>query len=109
MEPLRVHGPLSREEIARQSGLSLATVARTVGVLMEEGLLRERPDLCEPGAVGRPRVPVDVDPVHFAALGVHIGRLATTVALVDLAGRPVAQLRIPTPERAGHGAPDQVV
>lgn len=109
MEPLRVHGPLPREQVAQQSGLSVATVARTVAVLVEEGLVRERPDLVEPGAVGRPRVPVEVDPVHYSSLGVHVGRLATTVALVDLTGRPVAQLRLPTPVGACGATPDDVV
>ncbi|QIK68194.1 ROK family protein [Nocardioides sp. HDW12B] len=97
MEPLRVHGPMARETIAARSGLSLATVARTVATLQGERLVRERPDLVEPGTVGRPRVPVEIDPDHFAVLGVHVGRKATTVSLVDLAGRPAAHVRVATP------------
>lgn len=110
LEPLRVHGPASREQLATASGLSVATVARTVAVLVEEGLVRERQDLVAAGTVGRPPVPVEVDPTHYAVLGAHVGRLATTVALVDLAGRPVAQVRVATPVADPSGAaPDAVV
>ena len=97
LEPLRVHGPMAREAIAEASGLSLATVARTVAALSAERLVQERPDLAEPGTVGRPRVPLEIDPDHFAVLGVHVGRKATTVSLVDLAGRPAAHVRVATP------------
>jgi predicted NBD/HSP70 family sugar kinase len=107
LEPIRVHGPVSREAIAHESGLSLATVARTVGTLLDEGLVRERPDLVPDGSVGRPRVPLEVDPAHFAVLGVHVGRRALTVSLVDLAGRPVAHLKVPNPVVTG-GDPETV-
>jgi predicted NBD/HSP70 family sugar kinase len=97
LEPLRFRGPITRDQIAKQSGLSQATVARTVATLIDEGLVRERADLAPAGAVGRPNLPVEVDPAHYAVLGVHVGRKALTVALVDLSGRPVAQVRLATP------------
>ena len=97
LEQLRVQGALSREEIGRRTGLSGATVARTIAQLLDERLVQERPGLVPPGVVGRPRIPVALQTDTFAALGVHLGRTAATVALVDLAGRPVAQRRFPRP------------
>jgi predicted NBD/HSP70 family sugar kinase len=98
LEQVRRSGPVTREELARVTGLSPATVARTVATLVEERLVRERPDLLLPGTVGRPSSPVDLDPDHHVTLGVHVGKRLTTVGLVDLAGNLVAQTRGATPE-----------
>ena len=52
----------------RDSSLSIATVNRQVGALLEAGLLRERADLSASGAIGRPRVPVEVNHEPFMTL-----------------------------------------
>lgn len=97
LEQVRRSGPVTREELARVTGLSPATVARTIGTLVEEHLVRERTDLVR-GGVGRPSAPVDLDPDHHVTLGVHVGKRLTTVGLVDLAGNLVSQTRGATPE-----------
>lgn len=97
LEQVRRSGPVTREELARVTGLSPATVARTIGTLVEEHLVRERTDLVR-GGVGRPSAPVDLDPDHHVTLGVHVGKRLTTVGLVDLAGNLVSQARGATPE-----------
>ncbi len=56
-------GPISRDEATRATGSSIATVNRHVSAMIAAGLLRERPDLVAAGAVGRPRVPFEVDPI----------------------------------------------
>jgi predicted NBD/HSP70 family sugar kinase len=96
MQQVRRSGALTREELTRVTGLSAATVARTVGALVEECLLRERPDLGRPGAVGRPSVPLEIDPGRHSVLGVHVGKRVTTVGLVGLDGRVVGQSRFRT-------------
>ncbi len=96
MQQVRRSGALTREEIARLTGLSAATVARATGTLLEECLLRERPDLGRPGAVGRPGVPLEVDPGRHSVLGVHVGKRVTTVGLVGLDGQVVGQSRFRT-------------
>lgn len=90
LERVRIGGLVSREEIAAGTGLSTATVGRAVGQLAAAGLLRERPDRVRAGAVGRPGVPVEVDPSRYVTLGVHLGRRITTVAVGDLTGRVLA-------------------
>jgi predicted NBD/HSP70 family sugar kinase len=90
LEELRGAGALSRDQLARATGLSTATIARAVTSLSGAGLVRERRDLAPTGAVGRPGTPVEVDPTTYVVVAVHQGVLETTVALCDLAGRVVA-------------------
>ncbi|NUR09416.1 MAG: ROK family protein [Nocardioidaceae bacterium] len=96
LQQVRRHEALTREELVRLTGLSPATVARTTTTLVDECLLRERPDLARPGAVGRPGVPLEIDPGRHSVLGVHVGKRVTTVGLVGLDGRVVAQSRFRT-------------
>lgn len=97
MEQVRGARSASRDEIAAASGLSIATVGRTVTQLVESGLLRERPDRARAGVTGRPGVPVEVDPSHYVTIGVHVGRRIATVALGDLTGRVLASRTVRRP------------
>ncbi len=90
LEQVRAGGIVTRDEIAARSGLSVATVGRATTHLVEAAVLRERPDRSRPGAIGRPGVPVEIDPERFVTIGVHVGRRIATVALGDLTGRVVA-------------------
>lgn len=94
---VRRRGPLGRDAIAALSGLSIATVNRQVSALLGAGLLRERPDLVAAGAVGRPRVPVEINREPYLTLGVHIGARTTSIAASDLLGRTLDAVETPTP------------
>ncbi|WP_260764944.1 ROK family protein [Mycobacterium sp. SMC-4] len=93
----RQRGPIARDVIAQVSGLSIATVNRQVTALLEVGMLRERPDLAVSGAIGRPRVPVEVNHEPYLTLGVHIGARTTSIVAADLFGRTLDVVEIPTP------------
>ncbi|MFD6897208.1 ROK family protein [Rhodococcus sp. NPDC060086] len=90
-------GPASRDLIAKATGLSIATVNRQVTALLAAGLLRERADLTESGAIGRPRIPVEVDHEQFLTVGIHIGAVTTGIVAADLRGRIIGAVEIPTP------------
>ncbi|MFC4605194.1 ROK family transcriptional regulator [Rhodococcus kronopolitis] len=90
-------GPLARDEAAKATGLSVATVNRQVTALLGEGLLRERADLTSSGAVGRPRIPFEVNHEPYLTVGIHIGALVTGIVAVDLRGRVLGAVEIPTP------------
>ncbi|MGX6508533.1 ROK family protein [Rhodococcus sp. SJ-2] len=90
-------GPVSRDVIAKATGLSIATVNRQVSALLAAGLLRERADLTESGAVGRPRIPVEVEHDRFLTVGIHIGAVVTGIVATDLRGRIISAVEIPTP------------
>lgn len=89
------HGPIARSSIARVTRLSAATVTGVASALLRERLIREVPEAAGPPGIGRPHVPLDLDPGAVAVLGVHIAVPRTTVALLDLRGRVIAQRRDP--------------
>ncbi len=93
----RLRGPVARDTIASVTKLSIATVNRQVTVLLEAGLLRERADLAVSGAIGRPRVPVEVNHEPFLTLGIHIGARMTSIVATDLFGRTLDAVEMPTP------------
>ena len=101
----RVSGPVFRDDTAAHTGLSISTVNRQVGALLKAGLIRERADLTPPGAVGRPRVPFEINAAGFLSVGIHIGFKSTSITTHDLQHRVVGAIAIPTPS----GSPEQVV
>lgn len=88
------HGPVARSTIARLTGLSPASVTDYCARFTELGLIRESATPRRSKGVGRPHVPVDLDASRFVVGGVHVAVPYTTVALLDLRGRVVAERRI---------------
>lgn len=94
---IRQRGPVARDAIATLTGLSIATVNRQVSALLDAQLLRERPDLAVAGAIGRPRIPVELNHEPYLTLGVHVGARTTSIVAVDLFGRTLDAVETPTP------------
>lgn len=78
------HGPISRTEIAQLVSLTQGTVTKLTTPLVSAGVLREQGRLSGGGDMGRPRVAVDLDLEDRAVIGMDIGLLRTTMAVVDL-------------------------
>jgi predicted NBD/HSP70 family sugar kinase len=97
---VRLRGPVGRDVIAGVTSLSIATVNRQVIALLDAGLLCERADLAVSGAIGRPRVPVEVNHEPFVTLGIHIGARTTSIVATDLFGRTLDTVETPTPLNA---------
>jgi predicted NBD/HSP70 family sugar kinase len=97
---VRLRGPIGRDVIAQITSLSIATVNRQVTALLEAGILRERADLAVSGAIGRPRVPVEVNHEPFLTLGIHVGARTTSIVATDLFGRTLDAVETPTPRSA---------
>ena len=100
----RSRGPIARDVVAKVTGLSIATVNRQVTALLDAGLLRERADLAVSGAIGRPRVPVEVNHEPYLTLAVHIGARTTSIAATDLIGRTLDVVEMPTPRGTQNAA-----
>ena len=92
----RLRGPIARDVIAQVTRLSIATVNRQVTALLDAGILRERADLAVSGAIGRPRVPVEVNHEPFLTLGIHVGARTTSIVATDLFGRTLDAVETPT-------------
>ncbi len=93
----RLHGPVFRDAASAASGLSTSTVNRQVSALLKVGLLRERADLAPAGAIGRPRLPFELNTAEFLTVGIHIGLKVTSITTHDLFHRVVGAIQIPTP------------
>ena len=100
----RLRGPIARDVIAQATGLSIATVNRQVTALLDAGVLRERADLAVSGAIGRPRVPVEVNHEPFLTLGIHIGARTTSIVATDLFGRTLDVVETPSPRGSQNSA-----
>ncbi len=88
------HGPVARSTIARLTGLSPASVTDYCARFAQLGLIRQAAAPRRSNGVGRPHVPVDLDETRFVVGGVHVAVPYTTVALLDLRGRVVAEQRL---------------
>lgn len=97
LRAIRFRGPVTRPEVAATTGLSPATVGRATTSLLEAGLVRERTDRMHAGAVGRPGIPVELDPSGPVAVAVHIGLHRSVVAICDPGCRILADHAVPTP------------
>lgn len=94
------HGGLASAEVARRASLSPQTASTITRKLEADGLLvRGQP---QRGKVGKPLVPMALDPDGVRSIGVNIGRRTAELAAIDFAGRVLAQTKLaypyPTPE-----------
>lgn len=94
------HGPVARSTVARLTGLSPAAVTGACGRLLERGLIREAQEATGPRGLGRPHIPLEIDTRRYLVAGAHIAVEHSTVALLDLRGRVIAEDRQP------HHAPE---
>src|SRR5258708_17713515 len=78
-------GPLGRQDLARLTGLSSATVTNVMAALIAEGVVVEAG--VEESDGGRPRVLLRVNGNHRLVAGVDVGETRVRVELFDLAMR----------------------
>lgn len=99
-------GPISRADIARRTGLSSAAVTRAAQPLIEAGFLRPAPASSEEtgaaarngeegGRMGRPSLPLVVNPLHTGAIGVKLTDREAFGVVCDLAGEVRAGASLP--------------
>ncbi|WP_417812295.1 ROK family transcriptional regulator [Thalassospira alkalitolerans] len=91
---------LSKADIARLSGLSAQTVSVIMRALEKDGLLM-RGDPVR-GKVGKPSIPMALDPNGVFSFGLKIGRRSAELILMDFIGKVRASLKeaykYPTPD-----------
>ncbi|OIV39492.1 hypothetical protein BIV57_01280 [Mangrovactinospora gilvigrisea] len=87
---LRDHGPMSRAQLSDRLGLTRPGVGRIVAGLVEDRVLTDA-QAAPAGGMGRPHVLLDLDPAHWAAVGIDMRVDRTRVAATDLRGRILAE------------------
>jgi predicted NBD/HSP70 family sugar kinase len=76
-------GPSTRQELARHTGLSTATVATLINEFLSEGVLRIA--TVERSAVGRPYERLSIDPDRGRIVGVDVAETYVDATVFDLA------------------------
>jgi predicted NBD/HSP70 family sugar kinase/biotin operon repressor len=76
--------PISRTELASQSGLTKQAVARIVDRLLDEGLVMEARR--RHGLRGQPAIELEINPEGLFAIGANIDRDHLTVVVIDSTG-----------------------
>lgn len=96
---VRLHGSLSKSDIARMTGLSAQTVSVIMRELERDGLLLKQAP--QRGKIGQPSVPMSLNPDGAFFIGLKIGRRSSNLVLIDFLGtvRASSQLsyRYPVP------------
>ena len=93
LEILGARSRASRTELAAATGLSAATVSRTIGRLRREGIVREGPP--SPVGVGRPPRVIELDDRSAAVVGIDAGGRTLRAAAGDLGGTMRARIARP--------------
>lgn len=96
LRTLIAESPTTRGAVATRTGLSNATVTRTVSVLLRERLVQDLHALPR-RSPGRPANLLEVCGNHTLAAGVDIGASNTRAVLFDLTGRALATCSVATP------------
>ncbi|MDY6810252.1 MAG: ROK family transcriptional regulator [Actinomycetota bacterium] len=97
LHAIRVSGPVTRDHLSAATALSPATINRQVAALARAGLIVDRPDLVDPGGIGRPKHPLTIDRDTLCVAGMHIGARRTLLAIADLGGRTLYSHAVLTP------------
>ena len=85
------NSPISRVEIAKQLGLTTATITGMVNPMISSGLLRETVAPTEEAkSAGRPRMMLEFVPEAYYICGVDVGVYRTSYILTDIRGNIVA-------------------
>src|SRR5687768_12450562 len=101
-EAIRLHGPLSRADIARRTELTGQTISNLVKELLASGLVYEVERRKE--GRGAPSTTLAINPDGAFSIGVDFNRDHLTGVLVDLSGavrqRSTVEVDFPTPQQA---------
>ena len=101
-ETIRLHGPISRADVARMTSLTAQTVSNIVARLLERNFVKEGRKFQKKR--GAPSITLQVNPEGAYSIGLDFNRDHLTGILVDLAGKVKTKIfyefDTPTPEDA---------
>jgi len=96
LETIRLHGPLTRADIARRVGLTPQTVANIVREIERQGFILAGRE--EPRGRGYPAATLAIDPEGGFAIGVHVTPRGLEAGLINLGGSIIGRVRRDLPQ-----------
>ncbi len=90
------HGPLSRTDVARATGLSQAAVTKSVAPMIAAGLVVDHGHTLRGGPRGRPANPITVDPAALVVLGIKVNPTEIIGVATDLSAQLLVSTHQPT-------------
>ncbi|KAA8996146.1 ROK family protein [Affinibrenneria salicis] len=85
IEAIRLHGELTRAELARLTALTPQTVSNIVAELQQAGILSSHTPRKVNGR-GQPAIPITLNPASAWSIGIHLDHQTLLIVLVDLTG-----------------------
>ncbi|MCG8707173.1 ROK family transcriptional regulator [Brenneria sp. 4F2] len=85
IETIRLHGELTRAELARLTALTPQTVSNIVAELQQADILAAHSPRKAQGR-GQPAIPITLNPVSAWSIGIHLDHQMLLIVLVDLTG-----------------------
>jgi predicted NBD/HSP70 family sugar kinase/predicted transcriptional regulator len=101
------HGPISRADISRETGLSKQTASEIVRMLESEGWIEEVG--YTRGKVGRTAVLYQIVPESAYIIGIDLGGTKIAAAVADMTCSLVTEMTQPTHKDGGQHVVDQIV
>ena len=96
LDAVRLHGPISRVEIAERTELSRATVSAITGALIEDALIDvKHVQLVNGGPRGRPRVMLELNRRAAHVCGVRLSADRISIAVTDFRADVVGAVNLP--------------
>ncbi len=92
---LRRHAPLSRAEVAKETGFNMRTTSMLIEEMVREELILEHEAVETPR--GRRPTPLSLNARAASVLGIDIGRNRTIGRLMDLGGGLIVEAELQTP------------
>jgi predicted NBD/HSP70 family sugar kinase len=89
------HGPLSRTDVAKATGLSQAAVTKAVAPMIAAGLIVDHDPAPRGGPRGRPANPIKVDPASLVVLGIKVNPGEVIGVATDLGARMLVSAHQP--------------
>jgi predicted NBD/HSP70 family sugar kinase len=106
LERIRELGPVSRAQLARDSGLSKPTVSQALQALVAAGLVREAGR--SSGGKGPSAILYELNPRAGCIVGIDVGRAYVRAAIADLAGEVIARRDEPARVRSADALIHQI-
>jgi predicted NBD/HSP70 family sugar kinase len=89
IETIRLHGPISRVEIAQMTGLTAATISNLTSELIQQEIILETGR--RKGQRGQPAIELEINPDGKFAIGFELGRDNLSGVLINLTGQILGQ------------------